>query len=109
MLGRKLTKVNRNAINSRKRKGQLNGLNAASQLSRGRTRQDHPDHAGKCQQQLVRESPLLKKRVGQRLKARRFSQSRRASATSHQRDWRGSEQQIGRDGRGSGSRKSRLS
>ncbi len=30
----------------------------------------------------VRESPLLRKRVGQRLKARRFSQSRRASVTS---------------------------
>ena len=30
----------------------------------------------------VRESPLLRKRVGQRLKARRFSQSRRASRIS---------------------------
>ncbi|PYV50392.1 MAG: hypothetical protein DMG98_27995 [Acidobacteria bacterium] len=82
MLGRKLTKVNRNAINSRKRKGQLNGLNAASQLSRGRTRQDHPGHAGKCQQQLVRESPLLKKRVGQRLKARRCFHRSQASHLS---------------------------
>jgi len=52
--------------------------------SRGRTRQDRPDHGGKCQQQLVREFPLLRKRVGQRLKVRRLSQSRRASDASQQ-------------------------
>ena len=75
-----------------------------SQLSRGRTRQDHPDHAGKCQQQLVREFPLLRKRVGQRLKARRLFQSLR-SATSQRQVWHVSEQQIGRDGRRSGLRR----
>jgi hypothetical protein len=51
------------------------------------------------QQQLVREFPLLRKRVGQRLKARRLSQSRRASVTSQRQVWRGSEQRLERDGR----------
>src|SRR3989442_15817868 len=77
-----------------------------SQLSRGRTRQDHPDHAGKCQQQLAREFSPLRKRVGQRLKARRLSQSRRASAASHRRGWRGSEEERGGDGgKGGGEKK----
>src|SRR2546425_13176004 len=67
------------------------------------------DHAGKCQQQLVREFSLLRKRVGQRLKARRLSQSRRASAASHRRDWGGAEQQRGGDGGKRGGERSKPS
>jgi hypothetical protein len=80
-----------------------------SQLSRGRTRQDHLDHAGKCQQQLVREFLLLRKRVGQRLKVRRLSQSRRASATSQRRVWRGFGRQPRRDGKDGDSKRKRPS
>ena len=58
---------------------QLNGLNAALAAFAGTYK---TGSSGKCQQQPVRESPLLRKRVGQRLKARRFSQSRRTSVTS---------------------------
>src|SRR5438552_18175072 len=71
------------------------------QISQGSTRQDHTDHAGKCQQQTVREFAMLRKRVGQMLKARRLSPLV-TSAASRQQDWLGLEPRKGRGGQKSG-------